>query len=150
NWSDSAYTGSPPALAPYVAAPDAYGMAPDAYAELGFTPLGAPPWGDDARNGVRARPYVTTEPALASPARQPRYEPGYDGPPRFEGAPLGHGDVPQDELSSYPYGPRGRQAQPLSPYPSDYPDRRALEGRPDGRTAPWPGPTEPVRPSAAL
>jgi hypothetical protein len=142
HWSDPAYAGSPPASAPYGAAPDAYGMVPDAYADLGFTPLGAPPWGDDARNGVRARPYVTTEPALASPARQPRYEPGYDGPPRFEGAPRGHGDVPQDELSSYPYGPRGHQALPLSPYP----DRSAL----DGRAASWPGPMEPVPARAAL
>jgi DMSO/TMAO reductase YedYZ heme-binding membrane subunit len=147
--ADPAYTGSPLAPDPYGAAPDAYGMAPDAYGDLGFTPLGAPPWGDDTRNGMRARPYVNTEqprPALASPARQPRYEPGYDGPPRFEGAPRGHGDVPQDELSSYPYGPRGRQPQPLSPYPADYPDRNAL----DGRTAAWPGPVEPATPLAAI
>jgi hypothetical protein len=133
HWSDPAYAGSP--------------LAPDPYGDLGFTPLGAPPWGDDAQNGMRGRPYVNTEqprPALASPARQPRYEPGYDGPPRFEGAPRGHGDVPQDELSSYPYGPRDRQPQPLSPYPADYPDRNAL----DGRTAVWPGPMEPATPLA--
>ncbi len=153
HWSDPAYVGSPVAPDPYEAAPVPYGMAPDVYADLGYTPLGAPPWGDDAQNGMRTRPYVNAEQprtALASPARQPRYEPGYDGPPRFEGAPRGHGDVPQDELSSYPYGPRGHQAQPLSPYPSDYPDRRALDGRPDGRTASWPGPMEPTRPRAAL
>jgi DMSO/TMAO reductase YedYZ heme-binding membrane subunit len=145
HWSDPAYAGSPVAPDPYGATPDAYGMAPDAYGDLGFMPLGAPPWGDDAQG----RPYVNAEqgrPTLASPTRQPRYEPGYDGPPRFEGAPRGHGDVPQDELSSYPYGPRGRQAQPLSPYPSDYPDRSAL----DGRTAPWPGSMESTRPRAAL
>ena len=150
---DPAYAGSPLAPDPYGAAPDAYGMAPDAYGDLGFTPLGAPPWGDDAQNGMRARPYVTAEqprPALASPARQPRYEPGYDGPPRFEGAPRGHGDVPQDELSSYPYGPRGRQPQPLSPYPADYPDHSALDGRPDGRAATWRGPMEPATPLAAI
>ena len=60
-----------------------------AYRDLGFTPLGAPPYGDDAPVG-----------------RRPLYEPGYDGPPRFEGAP--RGQVPQDELSSYPYGMPGR------------------------------------------
>ena len=40
--------------------------------------------------GMRGRPYVSGDqprPALAGPARQPLYEPGYDGPPRFEGAP---------------------------------------------------------------
>ena len=94
-----------------------------AYRELGFTPLGAPPYGDDVPNGMRGRPYLGVDqprsappgPAPAGPARparQPLYEPGYDGPPRFEGAPRGHGDVPQDELSSYPYGPPGRRPQP--------------------------------------
>ena len=78
---------------------------------------------------MRGRPYVSADqprPALAGPGRQPRYEPGYDGPPRFEGAPRGQGDIPQDELSSYPYGPRGRGPQAVSPYPEDYrtvPDR---------------------------
>src|SRR5262249_36323240 len=60
--------------------------------------------------------------APSAPARQPLYEPGYDGPPRFVGAPRGHGDIPQDELSSYPYGPRDRR--PASPYAENYPDRR--------------------------
>ena len=121
----------------------------DAYRDLGFTPLGAPPYGDDNPNGMRARPYVTADqprPALAGPARQPLYEPGYDGPPRFEGAPRGHGDIPQDELSSYPYGPQGRQLPPASPYPVDYPDRAGS----DGRTASRPGRPEPVRPRAAI
>ncbi len=68
----------------------------DAYQDLGFTPLGAPPYGDDAPAGLSSRPYVP-----ADSLRRPLYEPGYDGPPRFEGAPRGH--VPQDELSSYPY-----------------------------------------------
>jgi DMSO/TMAO reductase YedYZ heme-binding membrane subunit len=96
--------------------------SPDAYRDLGFTPLGAPPYGDDVP--PRGRPYADTAPwtppstsasrsALAGPAapagqagtRQPRYEPGYDGPPRFEGAP--RRDVPQGESSSYPYGSRG-------------------------------------------
>jgi hypothetical protein len=121
-----AYAGSSPV-------PDAYGPVPDAYSDLGFTPLGAPPYGNDAQNGMRARPYISPEQyrsALSGPARQPRYEPGYDGPPRFEGAPRGHGDVPHDELSSYPYGPRGRRAKPVSPYPEEYRDRSVTDGRP--------------------
>jgi DMSO/TMAO reductase YedYZ heme-binding membrane subunit len=144
-----AYVGAPPVMDAYGAVPDPYSPAPDAYDALGFTPLGAPPYGDDPQNGMRARPYVSAEPsrpAVAGPARQPRYEPGYDGPPRFEGAPRGQGDVPQDALSSYPYGPPGRQAKPISPYPEDYQDR----GAPEGRTAPWPGPMEPAPPRAAI
>jgi hypothetical protein len=148
-----AYVGSPPAAGAYGVVPDPYRPAPDAYGELGFTPLGAPPYGDDPQNGMRARPYVTGEQprpaAVAGPARQPRYEPGYDGPPRFEGAPRGHGDVPQDTLSSYPYGPPGRQAKSISPYPEDYQDRGAPGRRPEGRV-PRPGPVEPARPRAAI
>jgi hypothetical protein len=122
-----------------------------AYGELGFTPLGAPPYGDDPAGSRRDRPYVVADQppsALAGspasgpgPARKPLYEPGYDGPPRFEGAPRGHGDVPQDELSSYPYGPQGRRPLSASPYPDD-------RGGSDG----WPAPgrPEPARPRAAI
>jgi DMSO/TMAO reductase YedYZ heme-binding membrane subunit len=157
-----AYVGSPPAAdaygQAYRAVPDPYNPAPDAYGDLGFTPLGAPPYGDDPRNGMRGRPYTTGEqprPAVAGPARQPRYEPGYDGPPRFEGAPRGHGDVPQDTLSSYPYGPSDQRAQPVSPYPEDYADRSGPDrsgpdrGAPGGRP-PRPGPMEPAPPRAAI
>ena len=87
---------------------DSYRPA-EAYRDLGFTPLGAPPYGDGAPIGFGGRPYVPADPprsalpgsAGATGGRRPLYEPGYDGPPRFEGAPRGH--VPQDELSSYPY-----------------------------------------------
>ena len=126
------------------------GRPADAYHDLGFTPLGAPPYGDDGPAGMRARPYVTADqprPALAGPARQPLYEPGYDGPPRFEGAPRGHGDIPQDELSSYPYGPQGRRPPSASPYPEDYTDRARIR-RPDRATRP--GVPEPARPRAAI
>ncbi len=128
--------------------PDAYGPSPDAYRDLGFMPLGAPPYGGDDPPGMRARPYVTADqsgPALAAPARQPLYEPGYDGPPRFQGAPRGHGDIPQDELSSYPYGPPGRQLQAPSPYPEDA-DRAGSDGRTGARL----GRPEPARPRAAI
>jgi DMSO/TMAO reductase YedYZ heme-binding membrane subunit len=142
-WSPA--SGPQPALGP---APAYAGPPPDAYHDLGFTPLGAPPYGDEAPAGVRGRPYLSADqprPALAGPARQPRYEPGYDGPPRFEGAPRGHGDIPQDELSSYPYGPPGRRPQGASLYPEDYPDHPG-----SGARATPPAMTEPTRPRAAI
>jgi len=140
-WSPA--SGPLPALGP---AP-AYAASPaDDYRDLGFMPLGAPLYGDDGQAGTRARPYVSADQArsaLSGPARQPLYEPGYDGPPRFEGAPRGHGDIPQDELSSYPYGPRDRR--PASPYAEDYPDRPG-----SGPRGTRPGMAEPARPRAAL
>ena len=154
-WSPS--SGPLPALdpAPAYAGPSS---PSDAYRDLGFTPLGAPPYGDDVPNGLRGRPYLGTDQSRsalaglaaaagpARPARQPLYEPGYDGPPRFEGAPRGHGDVPQDELSSYPYGPQGRRSQIAAPYVDDYADHAGS----DGRTGSRPGWPEPARPRAAI
>ena len=137
-WSPA--SGPLPALGP---APPYAGSPAD---DFGFMPLGAPLYGDDGQAGMRARPYVSADQArsaLSGPARQPLYEPGYDGPPRFEGAPRGHGDIPQDELSSYPYGPRGRR--PVSPYAEDYPDRPG-----SGPRGTRPGMAEPGRPRAAL
>ncbi len=72
----------------------------EAYRDPAFMPLGAPAYGTDL-------PALTGPGAPGAPTRQPRYEPGYDGPPRFEGAPRKH--VPQDDVSSYPY------AQPSRP-----------------------------------
>jgi DMSO/TMAO reductase YedYZ heme-binding membrane subunit len=141
--SRSPASGPLPALGP---APAYAGPSADAYHDLGFTPLGAPS-GDHGPAGTRARPYVSADQsrsALGGAARQPLYEPGYDGPPRFQGAPRGHGDVPQDELSSYPYGPGGRGTQP-APHPEDYPDRSG--------SSPWatrPSMPEPAHPRAAL
>jgi DMSO/TMAO reductase YedYZ heme-binding membrane subunit len=116
----------------------------DAYRDLGFQPLGAPSYGEDVQNGMRGRPYLGVD--QSRPSRQPLYEPGYDGPPRFEGAPRGHGDVPADELSSYPYGPQGHQQQSAAPYVDDYPDRAGSEGRAGARPG-WP---ESGRPRAAI
>jgi DMSO/TMAO reductase YedYZ heme-binding membrane subunit len=153
-WSPS--SGPLPALdpAPAYAGPSS---SSDAYRDLGFTPLGAPPYGDDVPNGLRGRPYLGVDqprsvlsgpsPAgPARPARQPLYEPGYDGPPRFEGAPRGHGDVPADELSSYPYGPQGHRPLSAAPYADHYADRTGS----DGRTGSRPGWPESARPRAAL
>ena len=84
-------------------------------ADPAFMPLGAPVYGDAGTGGY---PYP------AGPGRQPLYEPEYDGPPRFEGAPRKH--VPQDDLSTYPYaapshrqgrGDPGRGPLPLGPAP---------------------------------
>jgi DMSO/TMAO reductase YedYZ heme-binding membrane subunit len=137
-WSPS--SGPMPALepAPAYAGPSS---PSDAYRDLGFQPLGAPSYGGDVPNGMRGRPYLGVD-----QSRQPLYEPGYDGPPRFEGAPRGHGDVPADELSSYPYGPQGHQQQSAAPYVDDYPDRAGSEGRAGARPG-WP---ESGRPRAAI
>jgi hypothetical protein len=140
-------SGPLPALGPAPAYAGASASS-DAYGEPGFTPLGAPLYGDDPAWGLRGRPYVTADPALAGPAagpgagpgRRPLYEPGYEGPPRFEGAPRGHGDIPQDELSTHPYGSRGHRPPSASPYP----DHRA------DRAGPAPGRLEPARPRAAI
>jgi len=88
DWSSS---GPLPALS---AAP-AYATDP------AVMPLGAPVYGEAMTAGVGGYPYP------AAPGRQPLYEPEYDGPPRFEGAPRKH--VPQDDLSSYPYAAQGYQ-----------------------------------------
>ena len=151
SWAALPVPGQSPASGPLPAlgpAPAYAGAPADAYHDLGFTPLGAPPYGDDSPAGVRARPYVSADqarPALGGPARQPLYEPGYDGPPRFAGAPRGHGDIPRDELSSYPYGPGDRGAQPAPPYPVDYPDHPGA-----GPRGTRPGVPEPAHPRAAL
>ena len=140
-WSPS--SGPMPALdpAPAYAGPSS---PSDAYRDLGFKPLGAPLYSDDVPNGMRGRPYLGVD--QSRPSRQPLYEPGYDGPPRFEGAPRGHGDVPADELSSYPYGPQGDRQQAAAPYVDDYPDRAGSEGRAGARPG-WP---ESGRPRAAI
>jgi DMSO/TMAO reductase YedYZ heme-binding membrane subunit len=73
----------------------ALSAAPAHAADPALMPLGAPVYGQTMTAGTGGQPYP------AGPGRQPWYEPEYDGPPRFEGAPRKH--VPQDELSSYPY-----------------------------------------------
>lgn len=65
-----------------------------------FLPLGAPPYGDDlGAFGADQAPYARQ--AIASlPAPAP-YEPGYVGPPRYQGAPRG-GTGPQPRLGTGP------------------------------------------------
>ena len=69
-------------------------------ADPSLMPLGAPVYGESATAGTGSYPYP------AGTGRQPLYEPEYDGPPRFRGAPRQH--VSQDDLSSYPYSAQGR------------------------------------------
>ena len=95
------------------------------YGDGGFTPLGAPPYG----NEPYAEPYGETYPyravaslpappwpeAQASSApqetRQPLYEPGYVGPPRYEGAPRNPtGPMPRADAGLNP----GRNSGPVS------------------------------------
>ena len=140
-------SGPLPALGP---APPYAGSPADDYHDLGFTPLGAPPYGDDGPAGMRARPYASADQArsaLSGPARQPLYEPGYDGPPRFEGAPRGHGDIPQDELSSYPYGPRDRRPAVAVRRGLPGPSRIRAAGHPAGYGGAGPSPGRATRPA---
>ena len=109
----------------------------EAYGDPSFMPLGAPAYG----SGLAALtgPGGSSGPGGPSaPSRQPRYEPGYDGPPRFEGAPRKH--VPQDDVSSYPYAPPSRPAdRNTGPLP------RAATG-PMPRLGPGPLPRPAVHP----
>jgi DMSO/TMAO reductase YedYZ heme-binding membrane subunit len=73
----------------------ALSAAPAYAADPALMPLGAPVYGETKTAGTGGYSYP------AGPGRQPLYEPEYDGPPRFEGAPRRY--VPQDDLSSYPY-----------------------------------------------
>lgn len=57
------------------------------YGYGGFTPLGAPPYGDDVAAYPYQQPALASMPAPSADGRQPLYEPGYVGPPRYQGAP---------------------------------------------------------------
>jgi len=89
------------------------GSSYETYRDPALMPLGAPVYGEAMTAGTGSYPYPVP------PGRQPLYEPEYDGPPRFEGAPRKH--VPQDDLSSHPYAAQGYQPRtgplPLGPAP---------------------------------
>jgi DMSO/TMAO reductase YedYZ heme-binding membrane subunit len=103
-------------------------------ADPSLMPLGAPVYGEPATAGTGSYPYP------AAPGRQPLYEPEYDGPPRFQGAPRKH--VPQDDLSSYPYAaqgrPPGRGNSGPAPLPLSPPPRRGSGPMPRVETGPMP------------
>ena len=100
-----------------------------------LTPLGAPEYRDGTAIGAGGHPYSYPPRGPAAGghvSEQPWYEPGYDGPPRFMGAPRKH--VPQDDVRSYPYGPQSYR-QPAT----GYGDHRAESGSPSaGATSPGP------------
>jgi DMSO/TMAO reductase YedYZ heme-binding membrane subunit len=105
----------------------------DAYRDPALMPLGAPVYGEAITPGTGGYPYP------AEPGRQPLYEPGYDGPPRFEGAPRKH--VPQDDLSSYPYAPPSHQmgrGDGSGPLPLSPPPRPGSGPMPRTDTGPMP------------
>ena len=103
-------------------------------ADPSLMPLGAPVYGESAAAGTGSYPYP------AAPGRQPLYEPEYDGPPRFQGAPRNH--VPQDDLSSYPYAaqgrPPGRGNGGPGPLPLSPPPRMGSGPTPRAGTGPMP------------
>ena len=131
-----AWTALPPApdwaasAGPQPALPAGAGYA----ADPSLMPLGAPVYGESATAGTGSYPYP------AAPGRQPLYEPEYDGPPRFQGAPRQH--VSQDDLPSYPYAaqdrPPGRGNGGPGPLPLSPPPR--LGSAPTPRTGSGPMP----------
>jgi DMSO/TMAO reductase YedYZ heme-binding membrane subunit len=136
----SATSGPFPAL---TASPAYAGEPPySVYQDPELMPLGAPVHGDGTAAGAGGYPYAAAEPARGPAAvgragEQPLYEPGYDGPPRFMGAPRKH--VPQDDVSSYPYGPQSYR-QPGIGYAHHRGERRvqpkAHPSHPAGTTSP--------------
>jgi hypothetical protein len=137
----SASSGPFPALSasPVYAGESSYG----AYRDPELMPLGAPVYGDRITADATGYP-AADAPRSAMPApgpagragEQPLYEPGYDGPPRFMGAPRRH--VPQDDLS-YPYGPQSYRQQPDPGYADRRRESRSQPGLPPATT--------PARPS---
>ena len=103
-------------------------------ADPSLMPLGAPVYGESATAGTGSYPYP------AGVGRQPLYEPEYDGPPRFRGAPRQH--LSQDDLSSYPYSaqgrPPGRGNGGAGPLPLSPPPRLGSGPMPQTGTGPMP------------
>jgi DMSO/TMAO reductase YedYZ heme-binding membrane subunit len=104
-------------------------------ADPSLMPLGAPVYGESATAGTGSYPYP------AAPGRQPLYEPEYDGPPRFQGAPRQH--VSQDDLSSYPYAAQGcppdrGNGGGAGPLPLSPPSRLGSSPAPRTGTGPMP------------
>jgi DMSO/TMAO reductase YedYZ heme-binding membrane subunit len=145
----SASSGPFPALSasPVYAGESSYG----AYQDPELMPLGSPVYGDRITADATGYPYPAAyapRSALSAPGpvgrvgEQPLYEPGYDGPPRFMGAPRKH--VPQDDLS-YPYGPQSYRQHPDPGYADHRGESRFQRGLPPG-TAP-PRPSQPAPPA---
>jgi hypothetical protein len=115
-----------------------------------------PPQYGPAGNWPQARQAIAASPDPAGAGRMPRYEPGYDGPPQYEGAPSPRQpeyDAPagrqQPEYPDYGAsaaqwnaGPSGRPMPSLPPSGRSVPSRQAGYGtgpQPGYRTGPRPG-----------
>jgi len=136
----SATSGPLPALGgpPAYAGESPYG----GYQAPALMPLGASVYGDRIVAGARGYPYsdpLRGPAAVGHAGEQPWYEPGYDGPPRFMGAPRKH--VPQDDVTSYPYGPQGHRQ-----LVAGYGDRRE-EGPSQSAGAASPTASQPAQPA---
>jgi len=121
------WVASPGPLSPF---PVEVGYAEDP----SLMPLGAPVYEAPMTAGTRRYPYP------GAPGRQPRYEPEYDGPPRFEGASRKY--LSQDDLSSYPYVAPSRRAGwgegSTGPLPLSPPPRHGSGPMPRTDTGPLP------------
>jgi len=108
----------------------------------GYTPLGAPPYGDD----LPAYPYQPALAAYQAPVadgRQPMYEPGYVGPPRYQGAPV------NDTWSPAGAGPAPRALTGPPPRNGSGPMPRLDTGPMPAAPGPVPGPATGPMPRAA-
>jgi hypothetical protein len=101
----------------------------------GFMPLGAPSYGNGASYGSQA---VASLPAPSAESRQPLYEPGYVGPPRYEGAPRG-GTGPMPRVATGPM-PRVTDSGPIPRVANSGPMPRLTDSGPMPRvdTGPMP------------
>ena len=139
---------APSGPVPALAAASAYAgeSSYEAYPDPAFMPLGAPVYAVDPPRPALPGPALPGPAGPGPDGRQPRYEPGYDGPPRFEGAPRKH--VPQDDVASHQHGAQDRQRPPGGP--STGPIPRVNTGpMPRLSSGPVPGPGAVARPGAA-
>ncbi len=84
------------------------------YGDGGFAPLGAPPYGNEPYGETYPYRAVASLPAPPQETRQPLYEPGYVGPPRYEGAPRNPtGPMPRVDAGPNPARNSGPASGPI-------------------------------------
>ncbi|HEY1627102.1 MAG TPA: hypothetical protein VGG16_25255 [Streptosporangiaceae bacterium] len=99
----------------------------------GFTPLSAPSYADGYGPGYGPNYGQGEVASLPAPSRQPLYEAGYVGPPRFEGAPRG-GTGPMPRVVTGPM-PRLADSGPIPRVADPGPMRRVTDSGPMPRIA---------------
>lgn len=127
---------------------DSGGYGNTGYGDGGIIPLGAPPYGDAYNDAVpyggASLPRLPALPQASLPApplsgpsgdnRQPLYEPGYVGPPRYQGAPSTNtGPMPRTST-----GPMPRTSTGPMPRADSGSMPRLGSGRPVSGTGPMP------------